>query len=166
MSMTGGRPRLRVLRGQDPPRPGSARGADAIRSLARVAGRLPPMVAAAVSAHGLTLPQFEVLLCLRDGEGICQQDLAERLLVTKGNVCVTVQRMTAGGLVDRRPDVTDQRLQRLYLTDAGRRKLAAAAPAHAALVGRAVAGLTPAEQATLFGLLSRVEQGLDDIDAG
>ncbi len=162
MSTAGRKPRLRVLRGEEP-RPGFARGRDALRSVLRVANRLPAMAAAAVAPHGLTLPQFEVLLCLRHGEGVSQQDLAERLLVTKGNVCVTVQRMEAAGLVDRRADVTDHRVQRLYLADAGRRRLAAAGPAHGDLLARAVAGLTPAEQATLYELLSRVEQALDDL---
>ena len=57
-----------------------------------------------VGAHGMTLPQFDVLATLWHGEGITQQELASRLLVTKGNVVGLIDRLCTAGLVERRAD--------------------------------------------------------------
>ena len=56
--------------------------------------------------------------------GITQQELAERLLVTKANVVGLIDRVSPAGWVERRADPEDRRVNRLYLTNAGR-KLAA-----------------------------------------
>src|SRR3954449_10321604 len=80
-------------------------------------------VVAVLSRHGLTLPQFDVVATLRFSEGVTQQELAERLLVTKGNVCGVLDRLEGLGWVERRPDPEDRRANRLHLTNAGRRKL-------------------------------------------
>ena len=76
--------------------------------------------------HGVTLPQFDVLATLWHGEGITQQELAERLLVTKGNVVGLIDRLCGAGLIERRDDPADRRANRLHLTKAGRKRLAAA----------------------------------------
>lgn len=144
--------------------PDGARGAAAMLTLMRVATRSTRVMAAVAERHGLTLAQVEVLLCLHGGEGVTQQDLAERLLVTKGNVCVTVQRMEAAGLLDRRPDPLDQRAHRLFLTEAGRRQLAGIRPDHRVAHERLLKGLSGEEQGALYRMLVRVEQALDDLE--
>jgi DNA-binding MarR family transcriptional regulator len=157
--------RLRVLRGAEAV-PEGARGGVAMLTLMRVATRWTRVLAAVAERHGLTLAQVEVLLCLHGGEGITQQELAERLLVTKGNVCVTVQRMEAAGLIDRRPDPLDQRAHRLFLTEAGRRQLAAIRPDHRVALDRILKGLDGDEQGALYRMLIRLEQALDDLEQG
>lgn len=154
----GRKTRLRVLRGLDEADQGHA----ALLSMVRVVGAFTRATAAIARANDLSLPKLEVLLCLADGEGITQQQLSERLLVTKGNACVTLQAMAADGLVERRQDSADQRAHRLYLTEAGRRRLADTRPARAAFYARTLGGLSPAEQRTLRQLVGRVEQTFDD----
>src|ERR1700744_1691643 len=83
---------------------------------ARVSTRLGRRLGPCLAAHGLSLSQFDVLATLRHGEGITQQDLAERLLVTKGNVVGLIDRVSAAGWVERRPDPDDRRANRLYFT--------------------------------------------------
>ena len=58
--------------------------AKVVTTLLRFHNRLERRMAEALGVHGLTLPQFDVLATLWHGEGITQQELAERLLVTKG----------------------------------------------------------------------------------
>jgi DNA-binding MarR family transcriptional regulator len=152
--------RLRVLRGYDVPADDYCRAA--MIALIRVFGRWSDAAANLVRLHGLTLPHFEVLICLNSGEGISQQDLSERLMLTKGNICVIVQKMEAAGLIERLPDPVDQRLHRLYMTDAGRCLVAKAMPAHRALAEEIMSGLNPAEQKMLHGLLCRIDQAFDD----
>jgi DNA-binding MarR family transcriptional regulator len=117
-----------------------------------------------VKEHGLTLPHFDVLLTLKNGEGISQQDLSERLLVTKGNICVIAQKLELAGLIERRSDPTDQRFHRLYLTDAGRRVVAKVYPEARAFHVKLLSALSLHEQRTLGELLNRVEQTLDDLE--
>ena len=69
---------------------------------------------------GLSIPQFDLLSTLTEREGLSQQELAERLYVTKGNVSGLLDRMVEAGLVERRPIPGDRRSNALYLTDKGR----------------------------------------------
>ncbi len=119
-------------------------------------------MAEAVGVHGLTLPQFDVLATLWHGEGITQQELAERLLVTKGNVVGLIDRVSAAGWVERRPDPEDRRANRLYLTDAGRKLLAKAWPSQIALHRKVFGTLTQAELTLMHELLTRLEDASQD----
>ena len=131
----------------------------------RIVGLMTDSMARLVKPHGLTSAHFEVLLTLKAGEGISQQELSERLLMTKGNACVTVQKMEALGLLERRADPTDQRFQRLYMTDAGRKLLAKVLPEHHAEMKQMLAGISLADQKTLHELLLRVERNFEDMNA-
>ena len=112
------------------------------------------------SHHALTGPQFDVLATLHRGEGIMQQELAARLLVTKGNVTGVLDRMEALGWIERRPDPEDRRANRLYLTDSGKGKLRAAIPEHDAVIQDAMADFGAEEVSTLFRLLRKFEDGI------
>ncbi|MBC7784941.1 MAG: MarR family transcriptional regulator [Burkholderiales bacterium] len=161
--MTAGRKsKLRILSGYDVPSEG--RGHAALITLVRVFNRMTALSARMAKQHGTTLPQFEVLLCLYEGEGISQQDLAERLLLTKGNICIMMQKMEKAGLIERRPDPVDQRFQRLYLTRAGRELHAAILPDHIAQWKASLQRLTLPEQKTLHELLCRIHDTLREAD--
>ena len=71
--------------------------------------RMQRRIEQSLGDHAITLPQFDVLATLNFGEGITQQELAERLLVTKGNVCGVLDRLETSGWVERRPDSLDRR---------------------------------------------------------
>ncbi len=61
--------------------------------------------------------------CLRmlgANDGVTQRDLAEAMHLSRPAVTTMLQRMQKAGLIDRRPDETDRRLTRVYLTDDGR----------------------------------------------
>lgn len=154
--------KLRILSGHDVPE--EQRGHAALVTLLRIFGRMTARGTELARRHGLSLPHFEVLLCLNLGEGISQQDLAGRLLLTKGNICVMVQKMEASGLIERRSDPDDQRYHRLYLTPAGREKLAAILPEHVAQKRRMIRGLSMDEQGTLHKLLCRIDETFDEDD--
>ncbi len=53
-------------------------------------------------------------------DGIPQRDLARRLHVARPTITVMLNKMETAGLIARRSDEKDQRLTRIYLTDAGR----------------------------------------------
>lgn len=105
----------------DPPQ--SEPPADPIRvwlRVARMQQRLSGALAAELRTIGLSIPQFDVLSTLTEGEGVTQQDLAERLYVTKGNVSGLLDRMEEAGLVERRAIPGDRRSRAVHLTPRGR----------------------------------------------
>jgi MarR family transcriptional regulator, organic hydroperoxide resistance regulator len=124
---------------------------------ARFHARFERRMSEVLGAHGLTLPQFDVLATLWHGEGITQQELAERLLVTKGNVVGLIDRVGAAGWVERRPDPEDRRVNRLYLTCEGKKLLAEAFPSQDALVKKVFGTLTDGELRLFHEILERLE---------
>ncbi len=80
---------------------------------------------------GTTLARFDVLTQLaRAPVGPTMGELSERLMVTKGNITDVIRRLESEQLVERRRDAVDARVQRVYLTVAGRRSLQEMVPAH------------------------------------
>ena len=111
--------------------------------------------------HGLTGAQFDVLATLHREEGIMQQELAARLLVTKGNVTGVVVRMEALGWIERRPDPSDRRTQRLYLPEGGRAAFAGVAPLRRGTIQEIMADFQPEEVRMLTHLLGKLEDGIE-----
>lgn len=105
----------------------------------------------------LSVAQFDIIAHVGAAEGMTQQELADGLLVTKGNICQMLDRMERGGLIERRQE---GRANRLYLTPSGRRLFAEVVPAHEQMLAEQFATLSPAEQHALLALLRRVDRAL------
>lgn len=82
----------------------------ALRALAEIAMR----------RHGLHLGQNHLLAMLWSRDGQTPGEIAESVHVTTPTVVKMATRMAAAGLITRRRDEKDNRLVRLWLTDAGR----------------------------------------------
>jgi len=108
--------------------------------------------------HGLSMAQFDVLAQLGAAEGITQQELADKLYVTKGNVTQLLDRMTQSGLLVRRQA---GRANRLYLTDAGHALHDAVVPAQEDEIAGLLAALTADETRQLAALLRKLDHSLD-----
>jgi DNA-binding MarR family transcriptional regulator len=102
---------------------------------------------------GLSIPQFDLLSTLSEREGVSQQEIAERLYVTKGNVSGLIDRLEAQGLVERRELPADRRSYALYLTQQGRRLAEQGLALQSRLVQATLGQLTPADIAGLDRLL-------------
>ena len=90
--------------------------------------------------------------------GLSQQQLADSLLVTKGNVCQLLDKMEGSGLLERRPD---GRVNRLFLTDQGRRVHDEVVPKHEAMLAQRFSTLSEADQRELLRLLRQLDHSLD-----
>lgn len=109
----------------------------------------------------VTLPQFDVLATLRFSEGVTQQELAERLLVTKGNICGILDRLEEIAWVERRRDVKDRRANRLHLTPIGRRQIDALLPQHDRMVITTLKPMPSQDVARLRHLLEAWEHATE-----
>lgn len=130
--------------------------------LVRVYEKLQHHMDSHLKCYELTPAQYDVLAQLAGAPGITQQALAERLMVTKGNICGLIDRMEKRKFVERRADPEDRRSNLLYATELGTEIAEEAIPAYAQFVREHLAVLSSTEQLALQGLLSKVEVALDD----
>ena len=118
----------------------------------RLESRLQFAVSERLREIGLSVPQCDVLTTLTETEGISQQDLAQRLYVTKGNISGLLDRLESAGLVERRSTEADRRQYAIYLTTRGREAAEKAIALQHALIG-ATLGKLPAESLATFEAL-------------
>ena len=126
--------------------------------LLRVSQKVERDLARQLKLWGLNNAQFDVLAHVGAAEGITQQELADSLLVTKGNVAQLLGRMERRGLIERR---SQGRTNRLFLTDEGRWTFAEVVPVHEALIDERLSALSEEEQKQLFELLRRLDRALE-----
>jgi len=109
---------------------------------------------------GVYRGQPPLLFILEEQEGVTHSELASHLHVTPATITKMLQRMEKAGLVERRPDTEDQRISRVYLTDAGRAILNDVKQAIATIAAETFAGFTEEEQQLLHHFLGRVRENL------
>ncbi|MBL8589226.1 MAG: MarR family transcriptional regulator [Methylobacteriaceae bacterium] len=121
---------------------------DAVRVWFRLL-RLETAIRAAMAERlrevGLSVPQCDVLTTLTEQEGVSQQDLAERLYVTKGNISGLIDRLVVAGLVERRALPNDRRSHAIVLTAAGRKAAEAGIALQREFVAETLGRLSPAD---------------------
>src|SRR5215218_2402563 len=115
----------------------------------RLHRRTSAAIARELKALGLSIPQFDLLSTLTEREGVSQQELAQRLYVTKGNVSGLLDRMVEAGLVERRSTPDDRRSNALYLTPRGRGLADQGIAAQKAYVARTLGTFDPRDLADL-----------------
>jgi DNA-binding MarR family transcriptional regulator len=111
---------------------------------------------------GLYKGQPFVLRALWARDGITQSELAEQLDRCPATITKMVQRMEKAGFVERKPDPGDERLSRVYLTDAGRNIKSAVEDVWRAFEEQAFVGFSQEERSTFGELLLRVCRNLED----
>ena len=109
---------------------------------------------------GLYHGQPRMLRALWEREGLTHSDLAAQLHVQPATVTKMVQRMEKAGFVERRDDPRDQRVSRVYLTEAGYAVQAQVERVWQTLERETLDGLSPEECALLLRCLARVRENL------
>lgn len=130
--------------------------------LMRVHSRIAYEEYTLLAEYGLTPAQFDVLSHLVREDGLSQQEVADRLLVTKGNVCGLVDRLESARLVERSRNPADRRSNQLHITLSGAEAFDAAAPALEETICGQLSELSDEEQALLMNLLARLDRSLRD----
>src|ERR1700742_4213905 len=90
-----------------------------------------------LNEHGLTLNDYEVLLCLaREPNGMLRRvDLAQTVILTASGITRLLDGLERAGYVEKASCASDARVSYAKLTEAGRSKLEAAAVTHLAGIG-------------------------------
>ena len=129
-------------------------------ALARCYSTYSKAVAAIVHERGLTLPQFGALEALYHLGPLSLGELADKLLVTGGNVTYVMDRLESQGLVARYRSRDDRRVVHARLTEEGRALVASVFPEHASYIERLCRHLDAEEQEELRALLKRLGKGI------
>ena len=119
---------------------------------------------ALLEAIGLYRGQPPVLFALWEQEGLTHTELAERLHNTPATITKMLQRMEKAGFVQRRADANDQRVSRVYLTEAGRAIQARVQAVWDTMEAETFAGFTDEERLLLRAFLQHIRQNLIEVN--
>lgn len=129
-------------------------------TLARTYATYLKAVAAKVQEYDLTVPQFGALEALYHLGPLSLGELADKLLVTGGNVTYVMDRLEAQGLVTRYRSESDRRVVRARLTEEGRALVARVFPEHAEYIEHLCRHLDAAEQQEMRRLLKQLGKAI------
>jgi MarR family transcriptional regulator, transcriptional regulator for hemolysin len=110
----------------------------------------------------LTRAQCRTLGYLARNEGINQAGLADLLEIRPMTLVRQIDRMQEAGWIERRPDPSDRRARRLFLTDKARPILGRIWDVASETQDQVLAALSPDEAEQLLDLLRRVHGALTD----
>ena len=112
--------------------------------------------------------QFNILMILKNSthEGISQQELSEKLVVTKSNVVGLVDRMERQGLVERKAHPTDRRFNQIVITQKGRELVEKVEIHYYKEVDRMMAGLSESEKRAIIEATAKVREYLKKCGEG
>ena len=104
---------------------------------------------------GITYTQYIVLMVLWAQDGVSVRELGERLYLDSGTLTPLLKKMETAGLVRRERAKEDERVTRIYLTEAGRalHEKCLEIPVH---LSRSLSAFSPEDAKTLYDLLYRL----------
>ena len=112
-----------------------------------------------MAAHGLSVPDFDVLAALRRSGApheLKPSVISRTLMLSPAGMTSRLDRLERAGLVERRMDPDDRRSFLVRLNDAGLAAIDAAVTSHVAREDAMLSVLTAAERAQLDALLRRL----------
>ena len=106
--------------------------------------------------ENITIPQFEIIACLNRKNGLTLSEIADRLLVTSGNITGIVDRLEREEIVFREREVKDRRVIRAKLTPKGAKIYKKIIPIYKKKVSEILQILTKDEMRSLQHFLKKI----------
>ncbi len=116
--------------------------------------------------YGMTRAQYSTLARLDRQPGLTQSEMAEMLEVQPIAMVRMIDQLSDEGLIERRADANDRRVNRLFLTTAGKAKLTGLASFKTELGNEVFGDIADADLSQLIDTLDRVHQNIKSIQAG
>jgi DNA-binding MarR family transcriptional regulator len=125
--------------------------------LARVFQKIDTRSERFFRTHELNTAQFDVLAQVGAARGMTQQELADALLVTKGNISQLLSKLEQAGMITRQQT---GRTNCLSLTEQGQALFELVVPQQEALIADLLTPLSDDEQRELLRLLRKLDHGI------
>jgi DNA-binding MarR family transcriptional regulator len=125
--------------------------------LARVFQKIDTRSERFFRTHELNTAQFDVLAQVGAARGMTQQELADALLVTKGNISQLLSKLEQAGMIARQQT---GRTNCLSLTQQGQALFEVVVPQQEALIADLLTPLSDDEQRELLRLLRKLDHGI------
>jgi DNA-binding MarR family transcriptional regulator len=116
-----------------------------------------------MSASGLSMTRTKMLRRLHEQGPTRQSVLAADFECSPRSITDIVDGLERLGLAERRPDPADRRAKLVAITDAGQSALDIANVTRERLLTQIFGGLTEADRATLFRLLGRLDDAVQQV---
>lgn len=117
-----------------------------------------------VKPFNITIDQWMILVVLwEDGEGLTQNELAERTFKDKTNIARMLFTLEEKGFIHRTTDRKDRRSLHVYLTDKGRKLKDEVLPPSIDAYRNTVRGLSPEEVKEFRRLLNKIFENVKDL---
>ena len=131
-------------------------------ALLRTAAEVDHAVAEALKPYDITPTQYNVLRILRGagGEGLCRNEVRERMIARVPDATRLLDRMESAGLIQRERNSDDRRFVTTRISEAGTSLLAELELPITELHRRHLGHLAPDELRALLRLLERVRAAL------
>jgi len=109
---------------------------------------------------GITRAQWAVLAKVERNEGMKQNELAEQMEMQPITLTRLIDKLCDNGWIERRGDVTDRRVNRLYLLKAGRALLGRLSSLRSELTATALESIHPADAHRLLAQLEQIKENV------
>ena len=132
---------------------------DAYIKLSRAADAVTMRINAHLADYNLTISQFGVLEAVHHLGPLYQNQLAQKILKSSGNMTLVIDNLVKRDLVERKRDPQDRRYIAIHLTDNGRSLIESIFPKHVQIVLAEMNALETSEQTELAALCRKVGLG-------
>jgi DNA-binding MarR family transcriptional regulator len=119
-----------------------------------------------VKPLGVTRAQWWIIAHLARHDGMVQTQLAQMLDVGKASLGALLDRLEATEFIERRPEPTDRRAKRVFLTKNSHQLLEQLVAAESAFNATILANLTEKDRSELVRLLSSIKDALSGMSLG
>lgn len=132
---------------------------DCFIKLLRASDSVNAATVSQIQANGLTESQFGILEALLHLGPLNQNQLAEKILKSGGNITLVIDNLLKHGLVVKEKRENDRRCFWISLSDQGERLIKKLLPDHVKLITERLAVLSPEEQFQLSFLCRKLGKG-------
>ncbi len=133
---------------------------DCFIKLQRAANSVNAAALKQIQANGLTESQFGILEALLHLGPLNQNQLAEKILKSGGNITMVIDNLLKQGLIIKEKRDSDRRCFWISLSDSGRKLIAGLFPLHAETITASISVLTAPEQQQLANLCRKLGKGV------
>ena len=137
-----------------------------VLAFVEIHGDLMRKVDRLMSREGASFARARLLLMLDKRGPKRATDIAATLGQAPRTVTEAIDALERDSLVARKSDPSDRRAKLVYLTDAGRKTLAASEPLRHEIIARTFGTLDASEQETMQAILAKLSDAIAAIDEG